>query len=224
MGAGFQGKRVVVIGLGATGVQTVQEVATSAEKLTVFVRMPSYYLPPRQEPVSKDTHDRWMPEMGALFENGRKTPAGFPAVTPWRPATENAAAKPSFHDHMPDQRERFWEALWRQGTFAFARNNYIDVLTEKEANLGAYEFWEGKVRARKAEDRADVHKRDILAPGQAPYHILTKRVPLEVDFYDVFEVNIMKYAYVTRKLIILLSDVIVGKSNGSDVGIRIAVV
>lgn len=102
---------------------------------------------------------------------------------------------------MPDQRERFREALWRQGTFAFARSEYSDVLTDREANLGAYEFWAGKVRARKAEDRADVRKRDILGPRQAPYHILTKRVPLEVNFYDVFDVNIMKYACATRKLI-----------------------
>src|SRR6185436_17878044 len=41
----FQGKRVAVIGTGATGVQTIQEVAKTAKTLTVFQRTPNWCAP-----------------------------------------------------------------------------------------------------------------------------------------------------------------------------------
>lgn len=190
-GESFKGKRVGLIGLGATGIQVAQEVAKSAEKLTVFVRRPSYCMPAHQQPISDSRHEEWKPEMGTLFKEGRKTLAGFPASTPWvHPGHdgETLEGKPSFHDHAPNERQEFWEEKWQKGGFAFARDNYSDVLTDKEANLGAYGFWAEKTRARMEGAGADVSKMDILAPmppSRAPYHIFTKRVPLEVDFYDV---------------------------------------
>ena len=41
----FEGKRVAVIGTGATGVQTIQEVAKTAGQLTVFQRTPNWCAP-----------------------------------------------------------------------------------------------------------------------------------------------------------------------------------
>ncbi len=41
----FEGKRVAVIGTGATGVQTIQEVAKTAKHLTVFQRRPNWCTP-----------------------------------------------------------------------------------------------------------------------------------------------------------------------------------
>ena len=41
----FEGKRVAVIGTGATGVQTIQEVAKTAKSLTVFQRTPNWCAP-----------------------------------------------------------------------------------------------------------------------------------------------------------------------------------
>ena len=41
----FEGKRVAVIGTGATGVQTIQEVAKTAGHLTVFQRTPNWCAP-----------------------------------------------------------------------------------------------------------------------------------------------------------------------------------
>ena len=41
----FEGKRVAVIGTGATGVQTIQEVAKTVGHLTVFQRTPNWCAP-----------------------------------------------------------------------------------------------------------------------------------------------------------------------------------
>jgi cation diffusion facilitator CzcD-associated flavoprotein CzcO len=48
----FAGKRVAVIGTGATGVQTITEVAKTVGNLTVFQRTPQWCAPLRLRPQS----------------------------------------------------------------------------------------------------------------------------------------------------------------------------
>jgi cation diffusion facilitator CzcD-associated flavoprotein CzcO len=48
----FEGKRVAVIGTGATGVQTITEVAKTVGHLTVFQRTPQWCAPLRLRPQS----------------------------------------------------------------------------------------------------------------------------------------------------------------------------
>ena len=47
----FTGKRVALVGTGATGVQVVPVVAHSAKSLTVFQRTPNYVMPARNHPL-----------------------------------------------------------------------------------------------------------------------------------------------------------------------------
>jgi (2,2,3-trimethyl-5-oxocyclopent-3-enyl)acetyl-CoA 1,5-monooxygenase len=49
----FEGKRVGVIGTGATGVQLIPEIARSARDLCVFQRSPNWCTPLRNSPLSK---------------------------------------------------------------------------------------------------------------------------------------------------------------------------
>ena len=49
----FEGKRVAVIGTGATGVQTIQEVAKTVGHLTVFQRRPNWCTPLHNRPIDK---------------------------------------------------------------------------------------------------------------------------------------------------------------------------
>src|SRR5882757_8350023 len=51
----FTGKRVAVVGTGATGVQVIPEVAHTAENVTVFQRTPNYVMPGRNHPMT-DAH------------------------------------------------------------------------------------------------------------------------------------------------------------------------
>ena len=52
-GIDFDGKRVAVIGTGASGIQAIQEIAKSAEHLTVFQRRPNWCVPLHNDPISK---------------------------------------------------------------------------------------------------------------------------------------------------------------------------
>src|SRR6202163_4280775 len=54
----FGGKRVAVIGTGATGVQTIQEVAKTAGTLTVFQRTPNWCKPLKNGSIDEATQRR----------------------------------------------------------------------------------------------------------------------------------------------------------------------
>src|SRR6202011_4443496 len=54
----FQGKRVAVIGTGATGVQTIQEVAKTVGHLTVFQRTPNWCAPLHNGKIDEETQQR----------------------------------------------------------------------------------------------------------------------------------------------------------------------
>ena len=54
----FAGKRVAVIGTGATGVQTIAEVAKTAGHLTVFQRTPNWCKPLHNGPIDAETPDQ----------------------------------------------------------------------------------------------------------------------------------------------------------------------
>jgi cation diffusion facilitator CzcD-associated flavoprotein CzcO len=62
----FDGKRVAVIGTGATGIQTIQEVAKTAGHLTVFQRRPNWACPMHNGKIGQEEMQQirdWYPEM-----------------------------------------------------------------------------------------------------------------------------------------------------------------
>ncbi|CAN8102796.1 unnamed protein product [Discula destructiva] len=170
----LKGKKVALVGAGATAVQITQEVAKQAEHLTIFLRRPSLCLPAQQRPISKAENHAWRGFLHSLMASGRKSKDGF---LPAPPNTQNAL------DVSPEERDRFWEEMWEDGAFRLSTQNYQDIMISKEANALVYEFWAKKVRAR----MTDPAKMDQMAPLPAdkmPYHIFTKRPPLEMDYYE----------------------------------------
>ncbi|OQV02264.1 hypothetical protein CLAIMM_07495 [Cladophialophora immunda] len=165
-----KGKKVALIGAGATAVQVVQEVAKEADQLTVFIRRPSLCLPMGQRKLSADEQKGWKGYFDALFREGRKSRAGFPGKGP-----DNGV-----FDVSDEEREEYFEELWARGGFNFMIFNYNNVVLDKEANQKVYEFWAKKIRPRMKNPK----KRELMAPMKAPYYFATKRNPLEQDYYE----------------------------------------
>ena len=69
------GKRVAVIGTGATGVQLITEIAKTVGHLTVFQRTANYCAPLRNRPVSAETQRRFKATYDAIHKRIRETPA-----------------------------------------------------------------------------------------------------------------------------------------------------
>ena len=64
----FDGKRVAVIGTGATGVQTIPEVAKTVGHLTVFQRSPNYCAPLHNSPIDVGTQAEIKASYPEIFE------------------------------------------------------------------------------------------------------------------------------------------------------------
>jgi cation diffusion facilitator CzcD-associated flavoprotein CzcO len=169
-GVDVKGKRVAVVGTGSTGVQIAQETAKEANHLTVFQRTPNLALPMAQRKITQEQQEKkGYPQ---FFDDRMKTFAGF---------SYDFVKRKTLND-TPEQREAFYEELWKNGGFEFWLATYEDMLFDDDANREAYNFWAKKTRAR----IHDPWKRDILAPLEPIHPFGTKRPSLEQDFYEQF--------------------------------------
>lgn len=165
-----KGKKIGLIGAGATAVQITQELGKQADELTVFLRRPSYCLPMRQRSMTEVEQDQLKVYYPAFFKAGRNSAAGFPVDRHPRGVQEETAA----------ERENTFSRAWAAGGFQ-ALYCYNDVVLSPESNKIIYDMWRDRVSKR----LPDPEKRKILAPEKQPYYWNTKRVPLEQDYYEV---------------------------------------
>jgi cyclohexanone monooxygenase len=171
-GLDMGGKRVGVIGTGASGVQVAQEAAGVAAHLTVFQRTPNLALPMRQTKLDEDTIRRMKEKYPEIYDRRTKTFAG---------SDIDFLAKSAF-EVSDNERQAIFEGLWETGGFAPWIGGFNDVLVNEEANRAAYKFWREKTRAR-INDPAVA---EILAPTEPIHPYGVKRPSLEQNFYEIF--------------------------------------
>ena len=166
-----KGKKIGLIGAGATAVQITQELGKEADELTVFLRRPSYCLPMGQRKWTEEEQRTWKSYYPALFKSGRDSFAGFPCTR----------RSLGVFDVPKEERQSYWEDTWARGGFHFPQTNFNNVILDKEANEEVYQFWRNKV----FQKLTDPSKQKIMAPEKKPYFFGTKRNPLEHDYYEV---------------------------------------
>jgi cyclohexanone monooxygenase len=171
-GLDMAGKRVGVIGTGASGVQVAQEAAGVAAHLTVFQRTPNTALPMRQTKLDDDKIRRMKEDYPGLYERRTKTFSGMDIDFLAKSALEVS----------DDEREAIFERLWEAGGFAPWLGTFYDVLLNEEANRAAYKFWRKKTHAR-INDPAVA---EMLAPTEPIHPFGVKRPSLEQHFYEIF--------------------------------------
>jgi len=166
----FAGKRVAVIGTGATGVQTIQEVAKTAGHLTVFQRTPNWCAPLHNRTIGAEemaTIKAGYPEM---FKRCQETFACF-LHTPNRRRT---------FDVTLEEREAFWEKLYAEPGFGIWQGNFRDILVDRAANAALSDFVARKIRQRVKDPKVA----EKLIPKNHGFG--TRRVPLETRYYEVY--------------------------------------
>ena len=166
----FEGKRVAVIGTGATGVQAITEIAKTAEHLTVFQRRPNWCKPLHNRPISKEEMGElraWYPEMFRLCQ---QTASCF-LHTPDHRRT---------FDLTPEQREAFWEKQYQTPGFSMWVGGFKDMMNDRAANDEVSKFVARKIRERVNDPKVA----DLLIPNDHGFG--TRRVPQESGYYEVF--------------------------------------
>jgi cation diffusion facilitator CzcD-associated flavoprotein CzcO len=171
-GFDLAGKRVGVIGTGASGVQVAQEAAAVAAHLTVFQRTPNLALPMRQRKLDTDTIRRMKEGYSSAYQKRRTSFGGF----------DYEFLPTSASEVSEDERRATFERVWEIGGFAPWVGSFNDLLANEVSNRAAYDFWRDKTRAR-IKDPAIA---EMLAPTEPPHPYGTKRPSLEQNFFEIF--------------------------------------
>ena len=120
----FTGKRVGIIGTGATAIQAIPEIAKQAEHLTVFQRRPNWAAPLHNSKISKDEMEEIKSRYEEIYAHCATTPSWF---------IHQADPRKTL-DVPPEEREAFWEKLYGEPGFGIWMGNFRDILTNEEAN------------------------------------------------------------------------------------------
>ena len=166
----FAGKRVGIIGTGATAVQTIQELAKTVGHLTVFQRTPNWCAPLHNGKIGKEEMNDIRARYDEIFALCSTSPGCYIHAPDPRKTLEVT----------PEEREAFWENLYGSPGFGVWMGNFSDTLIDREANKLASEFIAKKIRQR-VKDPAVAEK---LIPKN--HGLGTRRVPLETGYYEVY--------------------------------------
>ena len=166
----FTGKRVAVIGTGASGIQAIPVIAEQAAHLTVFQRTAQFTIPAENGPLDQDFVALWKQNYPEWRRRARHSLAGFPMSASVIHALEVSA----------EERRAAFEAAWGAGGFTFLSGTFRDLVMTEEANATAADF----VRSKIDEIVRDPAVADMLKPRGFP--IGTKRLPLDTNYYQTF--------------------------------------
>ena len=164
------GKRVAVIGTGATGVQVISEIADKVGDLTVFQRRPNWCAPLHNAPIDEATMAEIKDSYDEIFELCKQTPGGF----------IHGPDPRKFRDVPEEERFALWEQIYASPGFSVWFSNFIDVGINEEANAEYSEFIANKIRER-VHDPLTAEK---LIPKDHGFG--TRRVPLETHYYEAY--------------------------------------
>ncbi len=166
----FAGKRVAVIGTGATGVQTIQTIASEVGHLTVFQRTPNWCAPLHNGKIDAETQAAIKAGYGEIFARCQETFACFIHTPDPRGAFEVSDA----------EREAFYEKLYGERGFGIWQGNFKDILVDRKANATISDFVARKIRQRVTDQRVA----EKLIPRNHGFG--TRRLPLETFYYEVY--------------------------------------
>lgn len=168
-GVELAGKRVGVVGIGATGIQVIQTIAAEVEHLTVFARTPQYVLP-MKNPDYGPSEQAWYK---SRFEELRAT----------LPHTFSGFEYDFEHEwaaYAPQRRREILEEIYQDGSLKLWLASFGEMFFDEQVSEEVSEFVREKMRERLKDQRLI----DILVPTD--YGFGTHRVPLEQGYLEVY--------------------------------------
>jgi cation diffusion facilitator CzcD-associated flavoprotein CzcO len=163
------GQRVGVVGTGSSAIQSIPIIARQATSLVVFQRTPNFSVPAWNAPLDPEYERRVKANYAEFRRQARESRVGFVVPVNHQSALEVP----------PAERHREYEKRWQRGGLGFAAT-FVDLLTRKEANDTAAEFFRAKIRATVR----DAAVAEALLPKDYP--LGTKRICVDTDYYDTF--------------------------------------
>jgi cation diffusion facilitator CzcD-associated flavoprotein CzcO len=166
----FTGKRVGIIGTGATAIQAIPEIAKTAKQLTVFQRRPNWAAPLHNAKISKLEMEEIKSRYDEIYAHCRTTATSF---------IHNADPRATF-DVSPQEREAFWEKLYAEPGFGIWVGNFRDSYIDEKANAELSAFVARKIRGRVKDPKVA----ELLIPKDHGFG--TRRGPLESSYFEAY--------------------------------------
>ncbi len=164
------GKRVAVIGTGATAIQLIPEVAKVAADLTVFQRRPNWAAPLNNAPISDEEMADIRRRYDEIFAACARTPGGF----------EHEPDRRGFYEVSREDRLELWDRLYDGPGFGIWLQNFTEIFMNEEANAEFSEYIADRIRGR-VDDPELAEK---LIPKDHGFGI--QRVPLETHYFEAY--------------------------------------
>lgn len=171
-GLDYKGKRVGIIGAGATTVQMLPVMAQDAESVTVFHRTPNFIMPAMQKPMTPEWEEEIKANYDEIINKCRNHIFGM--------AFDSAEGRKAV-ETSPEEVQRIFEEKWT-GSFRWVFETFEDLLSNPEANRMASQFIIDKMRER----IDDPEVADILVPKLEDYPLFAKRPPLDHGYLEAY--------------------------------------
>lgn len=169
-GLDVDGKRVVVIGNGGSGVQCLPELAKRAGHLSLLQRSPNYVVPARNRGADPSVRDAVKADYPGFRARNADLAFGFGGLFDQGDvATFTVTA---------DERARRYEQRWGDGGYAF-QYTFGDLATNPDAAETAAAFIRSKI--------GEIVDDPVTAAALTPHHAFgCRRIVIGTDFYETF--------------------------------------
>lgn len=164
----LEGKRVGVVGVGATGIQVIQTIADKVGHLKVFVRTPQYVLPMKNPAFATDGSN-YKPRFDEFQQTLPNTFTGF-----------EYDFGPTWAELTPEQRRARLEEIHADGSLKLWLASFAEIFFDEQISEEVSEFVREKMRERLKDERLC----ELLIPKD--YGFGTHRVPLEMNYLEAY--------------------------------------
>ena len=169
-GVELEGKRVGIVGTGATAIQVIAEIADKVGELYVFQRRPNWSAPLNNGPISEAEMAQIRARYDEIFARCDATPGGF----------EHEPDRRGFWSVSREERLELWDRLYDEPGFGIWLANFREIFTDEAANAEFSEYIAERIRKRVQDPRTA----ERLIPRDHGFGV--QRVPLETHYYEAY--------------------------------------
>ena len=166
----ISGKKVAVIGTGATAIQVIGEIADKVGELTVFQRRPNWSAPLNNSPISHEEMAGIKSRYDDIFATCGRTPGGF----------VHEPDRRGFWEVTREERLALWDRLYDEPGFGIWLSNFREIFTDEAANAEFSAYIADRIR-RRVNDPVVAEK---LIPRDHGFGV--QRVPLETNYFEAY--------------------------------------
>jgi cation diffusion facilitator CzcD-associated flavoprotein CzcO len=166
----LSGKKVAVIGTGATAIQLIAEIADKVGELTVFQRRPNWSAPLNNSPISEREMADIRARYDEIFAACALTPGGF----------LHGPDRRGFYEVSSEERRKLWDRLYDEPGFGIWLANFREIFMDEAANAELSEYIAGRIRQRVKDPKVA----EKLIPRDHGFGV--QRLPLETNYFEAY--------------------------------------